>query len=274
MTSTHARFTGSIPENYDRYLGPLLFEFTAADMARRIANIVSGPSKLLEVACGTGISTRHLAGALVQGTELIATDLNEAMIAHAEKVNGDLPGVRYSKADALDLPFDDSSFDAVVCQFGIMFFPDKKRGMQEMFRVLRPGGVLALNVWNSFDRNPSVAVIDGVIKQFFNADPPRFLEIPFGQIDADDGLELFHVAGFEEIEIATVAEAVETADHELPARGFVTGNPTILEVQERATVDVEQIIAAASEALQEAFGPAPAKLQFEATVFLGKKPRE
>lgn len=273
MTSTHSSFTGSIPEDYDRYLGPLLFEFTAADMAQRVANAISGPSKLLEVACGTGISTRHLAGTVPEGTEIFATDLNEAMLAHAEKVNGALPGVRYSEADALDLPFGDNSFDAVVCQFGIMFFPDKNRGMREMFRVLRPGGVLALNVWNGFDRNPSVGVIDTVIKSFFDTDPPRFLEIPFGGVKPGDGRILFEEAGFKEINISTISEQIETEDHSLPARGFITGNPTIIEVQNRATVDAEEIVDAASDALQKSFGPAPVKLNFEATVFLAQKPK-
>ena len=117
MPSTQASFTGSIPENYDRYLGPLLFEWTAADMARRLAGLLTGPVRVLEVACGTGISTRHLASVLDEGAEILATDLNEAMIEHAARVNGELSGVTYSQADALDLPFDDNSFDAVICQF-------------------------------------------------------------------------------------------------------------------------------------------------------------
>ena len=124
-TSTHASFTGSIPETYDTYLGPLLFESPSADMAKRVSTALGKPARVLEVACGTGISTRHLAGALAPGSELTATDLNQAMLDHAQRVNGDLTGVSYSQADALDLPFDDASFDAVVCQFGIMFFPDK-----------------------------------------------------------------------------------------------------------------------------------------------------
>ena len=173
-TSTNTSFTGSIPENYDTYLGPLLFEFSGADMARRVAAALGRPARVLEVACGTGISTRHLAHGLPKGAEIIATDLNEAMLAHAARVIGDLPGVTYAQADALDLLFEDASFDAVVCQFGIMFFPDKALGMREMTRVLKPGGLLALNVWDSLDENPAVRLIDGVIKGFFETDPPRF----------------------------------------------------------------------------------------------------
>ncbi len=271
MTSAHTSFTGSIPENYDTYLGPVLFEFSAADMARRITEALGGAAKVLEVACGTGISTRHLANTLSAGTEITATDLNEAMLAHAEKVNGDLPGVAYSQADALDLPFGDASFDAAVCPFGIMFFPDKSLGMREMTRVLVSEGILALNVWDSFQHNPAVEVIDRAIKQFFETDPPRFLEVPFGTVSADDGHRLFHEAGYETVDIAHVTESVEITDFELLARGFVTGNPTINEIEQRATVGVDEIVAAVVEALEREFGSAPTKLPFQEIVFLARK---
>ncbi len=269
--STNASFTGSIPENYDTYLGPLLFEFSAADMARRVANGLGRPGRVLEVACGTGISTRHLANTLPEGTEIIATDLNEAMLAHAAKINGDLPGVTYAQADALDLPFEDASFDAVVCQFGVMFFPDKSIGMREMTRVLKPSALLALNVWDSFDENPAVRVIDGVIKGFFDTDPPRFLEIPFSLSDVSEVRRMFRDAGYTNVEVAHVAESVNTTDHALSARGFITGNPTILEVEQRATVGAEEIVAAAAKALEGEFGPAPVKLPFREIVYLARK---
>ncbi len=271
-TSTNVSFTGSIPEVYDTYLGPLLFEFSAADFARRVAAAFGRPGKVLEVACGTGISTRHLANALPDGTEIVATDLNEAMLDHAAKVNGDLPGVTYSQADALDLPFEDESFDAVVCQFGVMFFPDKAIGMGEMARALKPAGVLATNVWDSFDKNPVVRVIDNVVKSFFKTDPPRFLEVPFSLSDVSEGRRMLSDAGFEGIDVAYVSELVETADHALPARGFITGNPTILEIERRAKVGVEEIVAAAAAALHSEFGPAPVKLPFQEIVYLARKP--
>lgn len=271
-TSTHASFTGSIPENYDTYLGPLLFEFSGADLARRINTAVNHPANVLEVACGTGISTRHLAKALPIGTEILATDLNEAMLDHALSVNADLPGVTYSQADALYLPFDDASFDAVVCPFGIMFFPDKALGMKEMTRVLKPGGILALNVWDSYNQNLAVGVVDRVIKRFFESDPPRFLEVPFGTVDEACGRGLFHDAGYDTVDVAHVSEAIEVKDYDLPARGFITGNPTIIEVEQRATVGVEEIVAAAKNALEDEFGPAPAKLSFQAIVYLARKP--
>ena len=269
---THASFTGSIPENYDTYLGPLLFEFSAADMATRVARALDGPARVLEVACGTGISTRHLAGALAAGSEICATDLNPAMLEHAAKVNGDLPGVRYATADALDLPDPDDSYDAVVCQFGIMFFPDKLAGMKEMYRVLKPGGLVAVNVWDSFEQNPAVGIVDRVIKEAFADDPPSFLELPFGFHDLAAGEALLAAAGFQTVVSDHVGAAVDVADHADAARGFITGNPTILEIEARAAVDAEDIIGRAGEALARAFGPAPAKLPFRAVVFTARKP--
>lgn len=269
---THASFTGSIPENYDRFLGPMLFEFTGADLAQRVNDRTQHPAKVLEVACGTGISTRHLATTLPDGTEITATDLNQAMLDYATHANGGLPGVTYSQADALDLPFDDESYDAVVCPFGIMFFPDIAKGMREMVRVLRPGGVVAVNVWDSFEHNPSVGVANRVVQQFFEIDPPRFLEVPFGTVTAETGRELCHTAGLENVEVAHVSEAVEISDHELPARGFITGNPTIIEINERAKVNADEIISTLTEALALEFGPAPTTLSFQAIVFSGHKP--
>lgn len=270
--SVHSSFTGGIPENYDTYLGPLLFEFSAADMARRVAETLGRPAKVLEVACGTGISTRHLAATLPDGTEILATDLNEAMLEHAAKVNGDLSGVTYSQADALNLSFEDACFDAVVCQFGIMFFPDKAKGMSEMTRVLKPGGVLALNVWDSMEKNSAVKVVDSVIKRFFETDPPRFLEVPFGFHDVEEGRRLFMETGYSEVDINHVTEIVDTIDHNLPARGFVTGNPTIIEIEQRATASVDEILIAAVAALEREFGPTPAKLSFQEIVYLAQKP--
>jgi ubiquinone/menaquinone biosynthesis C-methylase UbiE len=272
--AANVQFTGSIPENYDTYLGPVLFEFSSADLARRVHAKLDRPARILEIACGTGISTRHLANTLPEGTEIVATDLNEAMLSHAEAVNPGLPGVTWSQADALNLPFDDQTFDAVVCQFGIMFFPDKVLGVQEMNRVLKPGGLLALNVWDSLEQNPSVKVIDDVIKSFFETDPPRFLEVPFGFQEPQVYCHLLSQNGFVDVEHTYVSENVETLDHSLPARGFVTGNPTILEIEKHSDIDVETIVAEASAALENVFGPAPTRLSFQEIVYLAHKTAE
>lgn len=261
-------FSGSIPENYHRYLGPLLFEWSAADLAARVAALK--PARVLEIAAGTGILTRHLAGAL-DGAEIVATDLNQPMLDHAAALNGDLPGVSYRQADALDLPFDPGGFDAVVCQYGIMFFPDKAQGMAEMARVLRPGGAVALNVWRSHDDNPAPGIVNRVVQSYFEEDPPRFLEAPFSMSDEAEVRALFDGAGLADVE-ATLVRQSATAPYLDAARGFIAGNPTINEINVRATVDANVVMEAAAAALAAEFGDDPAPMPFAEVVYTGVKP--
>ena len=261
-------FSGSIPEAYDRYLGPLLFEWSAQDMAVRVAAF--SPRRVLEIAAGTGILTRHLAANL-DGAEIIATDLSEAMLDYAAEVNGALPKVTYRQADALDLNFEEGGFDAVVCQYGIMFFPDKAKGMAEMTRMLRPGGMLALNVWDDFIANPAVAIVDRVIKSRFGDDPPRFLEVPFSMSDVTEVKALFEAEGLVDV-VSNRVTRLQTAEHMDVARGFVTGNPTINELRSRADVDPDEVVRAAAEALEAEFGPSPATMPFAQITYSGVKP--
>lgn len=146
--------------------------------------------------------------------------------------------------------------------------------MQEMTRVLKPGGVLFLNVWDDFKCNPAVEVIDRVIKQFFDSNPPRFLETPFGTVTAEQGRELFVAAGYKSVDIGKIHAAIEVDNYSGPARGFITGNPTVHEIEQRASVGIEEIIIAAEAALLETFGPAPSVLPFQGTTFLARKKTE
>src|SRR5262245_54795147 len=161
----HAAFVGSIPANYDRYLGPLLFHGYADDLAARLP--VSPGMRVLEVACGTGILTERLVRRLGGRGTVVATDLNEAMIAHAQRRIPACPGLEWRQADGMRLPFPDGSFDAVVCQFGLMFFPDKSTGVREAYRVLRPGGTYLFNVWDRIERNVVTRIAHETIATFF-----------------------------------------------------------------------------------------------------------
>ena len=271
MNTTHSQFVGSIPEIYDAHLGPLFFEFSAADLAARVGPVTGG-GKILEVACGTGISTEHLRKALPETTHILATDLNEAMVEFAKSRRGSLTNVVFEQADALALPFGDESFDAVVCQFGVMFFPDKARGMAEMARVLRPGGLLAFNVWDSPRHNPIVEVGLETMGRFFEADPPSFMKMPFGYCDIDPIKDLIQGIGFASFDVHVVSAVIEYDDPVGLARGFVEGNPGIHEVNERASADAGTIIAAVAEAIEAAFGPAPLKIPLQEIVFMAVKP--
>ena len=137
MTTNDATFAGSIPALYDRHLGPVLFEPYAADMVRRFARLSEGA--ILETASGTGIVTQQLASALPAAVRIVATDLNQPMLDHASSKPG-MERVEFRQADALKLPSADGQFDAVVCQFGVMFFPDRVAAYREARRVLKPNG--------------------------------------------------------------------------------------------------------------------------------------
>ncbi|MBT5072835.1 MAG: methyltransferase domain-containing protein [Kordiimonadaceae bacterium] len=271
MNKTHTQFTGSIPEAYDTFLGPLLFEFSAKDLAGRIAEKIPSGGKILEIACGTGISTNQLRKSLSDDIKITATDLNPAMLDFAKSKHGDLKNVTFEVADALSLSFEENSFDAVVCQFGIMFFPDKLKGLQEMYRVLKPGGGLAFNVWDSFEKNPCASIVYDVIEHYFKSDPPQFLKMPFGFHDIPIIRDLIESAGFNNIEDHTVSEIIEGSEVNDVATGFITGNPNIIEINERATVEASVIINAAEAALLEKLGPPPIGFALQEIVFLATK---
>ncbi|MCD6072403.1 MAG: SAM-dependent methyltransferase, partial [Microvirga sp.] len=156
MSVTDTAFAGSIPALYEQYLVPLKFEPFAEDLAGRLADVTQG--RILELAAGTGVVTRAMAQALPPEVEIVATDLNQAMIDLAQtKLQG--PNVRWQQADAQSLPFEANSFDAVICQLGVMFFPDKLAAYREALRVLRPGGRFLFNVWNILDLNPVSRIV-------------------------------------------------------------------------------------------------------------------
>jgi ubiquinone/menaquinone biosynthesis C-methylase UbiE len=268
----HARFVGSIPEVYDRCLGPLLFDFAAADLARRVMPRLPRGARVLEVACGTGIATEHLWREAPPGVRIVATDLNEAMVAYARGRRGALSEVTFETADAQALPFADGTFDAVVCQFGIMFFPDKASALAEFSRVLKPGGLLAMNVWDSLKRNEAARIARDVIAGFFETDPPRFLDTPFGFHDVGTMGALIDKAGLRGTQVDRVSETVELPDAWRPARGFVEGNPGILEIQARASADSGAIVRAVAEAYETAFGPSPLQFRLREIVFRATKP--
>jgi SAM-dependent methyltransferase len=171
MKDDAAGFTGSIPEHYDQGLGPVIFVDYAADMAHRVA--ACAPSRVLETAAGSGIVTRQLRDALPNGTQLTATDLNAPMLDVARTKFQPGEQVEFKPADAMALPLEDGSFDAVVCQFGVMFFPDKAKSYREVYRVLAPGGHYWLSVWDSHSYNPWARIVHEVCGRFFPADPPQ-----------------------------------------------------------------------------------------------------
>jgi ubiquinone/menaquinone biosynthesis C-methylase UbiE len=270
MSDTNAAFAGSIPARYDEYLGPLLFEPYADDLVSRLK--IDAGDAVLELASGTGILTTRLTQALPLGASLTATDLNEHMLAVAQKKIDPTEPVTWQQADACALPFGDDWFDTVVCQFGVMFFPDKARALREVHRVMHPGGTLAFNVWDSFAHNPLGRIAHEVISGFFTADPPTFYNVPFGMSDTAATTRLLEDAGFTSIEIVTKAFEAQSPSARHAATGLVTGNPVVLAIQERATAKPDEIVAAVEEALAAEGGRAPMRLPMRAQIFLARRP--
>lgn len=267
--SEHSQFVGSIPEFYDRYLGPHIFVDFADDLAARVAE--SSPNNVLELAAGTGIVTLALRKRLPPAANLTATDLNQPMLDIARKKFAAADNLVFRVADAQAIPFADGEFDAVACQFGIMFFPDKERSCREVFRVLSPGGRYVFNVWDSPAHNPFGRIAHETIGSFFKSDPPKFYQVPFGYYSIDAIKDTLSAAGFRDIVASVVDRVSEIPDAEAFAKGMVFGNPSIEEIRARATVAPEAIVAAITSALSAAFGAAPGRMPLQAIVFEASK---
>ena len=164
-------FAGSIPKLYEAYLVPLIFEPYAADLVDRLAS--KSLTRALEIAAGTGVVTRKLASVLPDGVSIVATDLNQSMLDLASTVGTKRP-VEWRQADAMQLPFQDGMFDAVVCQFGVMFFPEKSKAFSEARRVLRSERVFIFNVWDRIEENEFADIVTTALESLFPEDPPRF----------------------------------------------------------------------------------------------------
>jgi ubiquinone/menaquinone biosynthesis C-methylase UbiE len=253
MAETDKAFLGSIPEFYERYLVPLIFEPYARDLAARVA--ASKPQRILEIAAGTGAVTRELASRLPASARIVATDLNEPMLEHAKKLLEAETRIEWRLANAQDLPFDDDSFDAVLCQFGVMFFPDKDRAFSEARRVLRPGGHYYFSVWDEIANNEFADVVTHALAQKFPNDPPLFLaRTPHGHYDVNRLRQQVTAAGFSEV-LAHVVEARSQAPSPRdPALAYVQGTPLRNEVEARAPAGLEEATALAAAAIANRFG--------------------
>jgi ubiquinone/menaquinone biosynthesis C-methylase UbiE len=254
-------FAGSVPQIYDEQLVPLLFAPYAADLAGRLA--ARRPKRVLEIACGTGVVTRAMAATLAPDVEIVATDLNDAMLVRARSIAMSRL-VEWRRADAMQLPLDDARFDAVVCQFGAMFFPNKAKAFAEARRVLAPGGVFLFNVWDRIEENEIADVVTDALAERFPADPPRFLpRTPYGWFDASAIVNDVVAGGFTAPKLETIAERSKAASAEAAAIAFVQGTPLrdeIVKLDPEALVDATRI-AASAIALRFGAGPIDAKMQ-------------
>ena len=264
MTKVDTVFSGSIPSLYDRYVGPLIFEPYAEDLANRLSAL--NAERVLETAAGTGIVTRALVRSLAANASIIATDLNQPMLDHAaERLPSDR--VSWQKVDAQTLPFPDGAFDAVVCQFGAMFFPDKVKAYREARRVLKPGGRFIFNVWDKIEYNEFADIVTAVVADMFPDDPPRFLaRTPHGYHDKQAIIAELRSAGFTDIAVETLTLRSVAPTCRDPAIGYCQGTPLRNEIEVRDANRLVEATEAAAGKIQARFGNGPVDGMIQAHV--------
>jgi ubiquinone/menaquinone biosynthesis C-methylase UbiE len=269
MKESDTVFAGSIPAIYDRCMVPLIFVPYAADLARRLADLTQG--RVLETAAGTGIVARALARALPAAVSITATDLNQPMVDFAAAQAGS-ERVTWRQADAQALPFADDSFDAVVCQFGVMFFPDKRSAFREAYRVLKPRGRMLFNVWDRIEDNDFAHVVTEAVAAAFPHDPPRFMaRTPHGYHDPATIRGDVEATGFAQVTIETVTHRSRAASHRDPAIGICQGTPLRNEIEARDQSRLAEVTGLAAKAIAARFGEGPVDGKIQALVITAVK---
>lgn len=263
-----AGYVGDVAVAYDRDLGQVLFEQYACDIARRTAE--NPVNDVLEVASGTGIVTRQLRNMLPEHAKLTAIDISDSMMDVARTKFLSHEQVTLQIANAVALPFNDQAFDAVVCQFGLMFF-DKDAAFRETYRVLRHGGRYLFSVWDSRDYNPYASLTFEVMQQFFPVDPPQFLESTVASFEIDPIKEKLIRAGFERINISVQRREHDIDDIGAFARGLIF-SPVINEIRERSKVDPDVIADELANQFSRKYGLNPTRFPMQAILFEVEKP--
>ncbi|MBK8787851.1 MAG: class I SAM-dependent methyltransferase [Chitinophagaceae bacterium] len=267
MNNASFSFGGPIPELYDRYLGPYIFEPYAQDIAARIKLPVK---QVLEVAAGTGRVTHHIAGCIGKDARLTATDINADMLAVArQRVNA--PHIEWMTANAMELPFDDNYFDCVVCQFGYMFLNDRQKGFDEALRVLKPGGQFLFSTWDKVENNITAYISRQIVTAFFKDDPPEFYKVPFSMYDPAELEAHLVAAGFGNHTVQRVSFMGESESAMHIATGFVEGNPIINEIVKHDPSQLEQIKARIAAQIHSQVSSDPVRSPMNAWVGEGYK---
>src|SRR3984957_9509958 len=260
MSEIDKMFAGSIPQNYDRYLVPLIFESFAQDIAQRVAAL--SPRTILETAAGSGVVTRALTPRLPPDASYVVTDLNQPMVDYAASRQLPDTRIKWRQADALALPFENAAFDLVCCQFGAMFFPDRTSGYREARRVLKRGGHFLFNVWDRIEENVFADDVTNALAEIFPNDPPRFLaRTPHGYHDTVLIRRELEDAGFSRVVIETRAEQSRAFSPRIPAVAYCQGTVLRNEIEARGALEASTDYAASAIADRHGSGEVAAKIQ-------------
>lgn len=240
-------WSDSMPAAYEQYLVPALFRPYAADLVGRIKQMQ--PARILELAAGTGVVTREMAAASVEAS-VTATDVNPVMIAEGSL---HAPGAKWQQADATTLPFDDDTFDVVVCQFGAMFFPDRPTAYGEARRVLSEGGTFLFNTWGPVAANGFTAALLESVDEILGPNSGSFItEVPFGYYDEDRIRADLSAGGFEKVSIERLELISTCPSAEDLARGYALGTPVRMDLE--GAGDLDSMTARLAASLEQRFG--------------------
>jgi SAM-dependent methyltransferase len=250
VDETRRAWLGSMPVAYERGLVDAVFRPFAVDLVRRIA--ARSPRRVLELAAGTGVLTQELLRA-VPAAEVTATDLNRAMVEIGRQ---QVPVATWREADAMDLPFADARFDLVACQFGAMFFPDKRLAFAEVRRVLLDGGAFVMSLWDTLDKHDFQAALVAGVRSAFPRDPPTFMEaLPHGYADVEAAIADLAAAGLHAETLDSVTLVGRAASARDLAEGYCLGTPLRAEIEERG--DLTTATAIVAEEMRRRLGAGP-----------------
>lgn len=267
MSAGDKVFAGSIPENYDRHMVPLIFDSYAHDIARRAAAL--SPTAVLETAAGSGAVTRALAPGLPPDARYVVTDLNQPMLDYAATRQNPDDRISWRQADAQALPFEDAAFDLVLCQFGVMFLPDRPSAYREARRVLKPDGCFLFNAWDRIEENVFADDVTRALAEFFPDDPPRFMaRTPHGYHDTALIRNDLAKAGFSNVAIETRAEESRAPSAREVATAYCQGTPLRNEIEARGADKLEAATEHAATALARKHGNGEVAAKIQAHVVL------
>ncbi len=260
---TPIAFSGSIPKNYDEFLGPMFFEPYAVDMTNRVSKL--NPSTILEIAAGTGRLTKNLIPILKDGSSIVASDINPSMVKYGKAQTMD-PKVKWMEIDAHTLPFEDGTFDCIISQFGVMFYNDRLNAFKEAWRVLKPGGTFIFNSWDEIKNNPMANEASEALKHFFPVNTPAFYSVPFSYFNESEISADLKAAGFSEPKIETVKLIGYSSNAASAAKGLIQGTPTITAIEERNESLVPEILKYLEKNITGLFGDKFLKVPLQAKV--------
>lgn len=262
-----AAFAGTLAEFYDRFLVPLIF----APYAEVVADRVKGlrPRRILETAAGTGVVTEALARMLPPEVTITATDLNQAMI-ELGKVRPGMERVSWQQADATKLPFPDGAFDLVVCQFGVMFFPDRRASFNECFRVLTPGGTYLFVLWDDYNDMPNspLWIAAQRIGDLLGRDPRTLLSPGY----FDEPTIRADLARFRDVKVDRIARPARAASARDAAEVTVQGSLLRTAIETANPSRLGEATEAVEQAMSARFGDGPVEGETKALIVTATKP--